>query len=117
MVSILASWLLSALAIFLVASYLPGIHVDNFVTSLVVALALGVVNAFIKPILVVLTLPINMVTLGLFTFVINAALIYGVSLVVPGFAIDGWLPALLAAVVLWLISTLIHFVMFPVKAA
>ena len=114
--SALANWLLSAIAIFLVATHLPGFIIQDFLTALVVALLLGIANAIIKPILVVLTLPINIITLGLFTFVINAVLIYGVSLIVPGFTIEGFLPALIAAVVLWVVSVLIHFVLFPIKA-
>lgn len=114
--SILANWILSALAILIVSQYVAGFAVDSFLTALVVALALGIANAIIKPILVILTLPVNVLTLGLFTFVINAALIWGVSLVVPGFTIASFWQALIAAVILWLISTVINFVLFPVKA-
>ena len=116
MAATLANWLLSALAIFLVANYVPGFSVNSFTTALVVALVLGIINAFIKPILLILTLPINILTLGLFTFVINAFLLLVVSRLVPGFVIAGFVPALIGAVILWLISTIIHFVMFPVKA-
>ncbi len=115
--AILANWLLSALAIIIVANYLPGFRVDSFMTALIVALVLGIINAIIKPIIVILTLPINILTLGLFTFVINAALILFVAKIVPGFVIVGFGPALIAAIALWLISTIIHFVIFPVKAA
>lgn len=112
----LASWIVSALAIFAIALYLPGFHVNSFTTALIVALVLGIVNAVIKPILVILTLPITILTLGLFTFVVNAVLIILVSKIVPGFTIAGFFPALIAAVVLWLINTAISFVVFPVKA-
>ena len=117
MASNLASWLLSAIAILIVATYVPGFKVNSFTTALIVALALGIVNTIIKPIILILTLPINILTLGLFTFVINATLILLVAQFVPGFVVVGFVPALIAAVILWLINTIVHFVIFPVKAA
>lgn len=116
MFTILANWLISALSIFLVANYLPGFSVNSFTTALVVALVLGIINAIIKPILVILTLPINILTLGLFTFVINAALIMLAASLVPGFKVTGFGPALVAALILWVISIIVHIVAFPVKA-
>jgi len=113
----LASWILSALAIIIVAKYLPGFRVDSFFTALIVALILGFINAFIKPFIIILTLPINILTLGLFTFVINAILIILVSKIVPGFIITGFMPALIAAVALWLINLVVNLVIFPVKSA
>lgn len=113
----LANWLLSALAIIAIANYLPGFEVDSFTTALVVAVALGIVNAVIKPIIVVLTLPINILTLGFFSFVINAALIWIVAYFVPGFTIVGFVPALIASIALWLINLVISIVVFPIKAA
>ena len=111
----LASLVLSALAIVVIALYLPGFAVNSLLTALIVAFALGVVNAVLKPILVLLTLPITIITLGLFTFVINAILILGVAYIVPGFSIEGFIPALLAVVARWLINTLIGIVIFPIK--
>lgn len=116
MVSVLANWLLSAIAIVVTAEFVPGFQVNSFTTALVVAIGLGVVNAIIKPVLLVLTLPINILTLGLFTFVINALLILLVAQVVSGFTVVGFVPALIAGVILWLISHVINFVLFPVKA-
>lgn len=113
----LANWLVSALTIFLIANYLPGFTVKSFTTALVVAVALGIVNAVIKPIIVILTLPINILTLGLFGFVINAALIWGVAYFIQDFTIVGFLPALIAAIILWLINLIISIVIFPVKVA
>lgn len=115
MVSILANWLLSAITIFLIASYVPGFSVNSFTTALVVAFILGIVNAFLKPIIQILTLPINILTFGLFTFVINAVLIWLVAYIVPGFEIAGFVPALIGAIALWAIGTLVNFVVFPVK--
>ncbi|MDP2632279.1 MAG: phage holin family protein [Candidatus Curtissbacteria bacterium] len=116
MISILANWLLSAIAIVVTAEFVPGFQVDSFSTALIVALGLGVVNAIIKPVLLLLTLPINILTLGLFTFVINAVLILLVAQVVSGFTVVGFVPALIAGVILWAINHLVNFVLFPVKA-
>lgn len=114
--SILANWILSALALVIVANYVPGFHVNSFATALIVAVILGIINTLIKPIILILTLPINILTLGLFTFVINALLLLLVARFVTGFTIDGFVPALVGAVILWLINIVIHMVVFPVKA-
>lgn len=113
---ILANWLLSALAIFIAAEIIPGFTVDNFTTALIVALILGIVNAIIKPILIILTLPINILSLGLFTFVINALMILLVDYLVSGFTVEGFIPALIAAFILWIVSIIINIAKFPVKA-
>lgn len=112
----LVNLILSAIALLVVTYFVPGFHVASFTTALVVALILGIINAFIKPVLLILTLPITIVTLGLFTFVLNAIILLLVSRFVPGFTINGFVPALIGAVVLWLISIVIHFVVFPIKA-
>lgn len=106
--SILINWLVSALAILAAAYLLPGIHIGGFITALVVAVVLGIINAFLKPILLLLTLPINILTLGLFTFVVNAFVILIVPSVVPGFRVDGFLWALLFSIVLSLINSFLH---------
>ena len=116
MFSILANWILSALTIIIVASLVPGFKVDSFTTALIVALLLGIANAVVKPILVILTLPINILTLGLFTFVINALLLLGVAAIVEGFTIAGFAPALIAALILWIINLVLNLLIFPTKA-
>lgn len=115
MISILTDWLISALAILLISQYLPGFQVASFVTALVVAVVLGILNALIKPVILILTLPINILTLGLFTFVINAFLLIVTSLFVKGFHIDGFMPALIAAFFLWIINVVLHIVVFPIR--
>jgi putative membrane protein len=105
---ILINWIVSAMVIFSVAYFVPGVHVASFTTALVVALVLGIINAFVKPVLLILTLPITILTLGLFTLVLNAVLILLVSQVVPGFRIDGFLWALIFGVILSLASTVVH---------
>lgn len=106
---LLVRWLINALAVLLVAYVVPGIHVETFYSALLVALALGILNAVVRPILVILTLPITLVTLGLFTLVINAALFWLVSTWVKGFTVDGFGSAVLGALVLWLLSLITNF--------
>ncbi len=97
-------WILNALALLLVTKVVPGIRVDNFYSALVVALVLGILNALVRPILIFLTLPINILTLGLFTLVINALLLWFVSTLVKGFQVAGFAPAFWGALVLWAVS-------------
>jgi putative membrane protein len=97
---ILINWIISAMVIFIVAYILPGVHVLNFVSALAVALVLGILNAFIKPVLLILTLPITILTLGLFALILNAVLILVVGMVVPGFKVDGFLWAFIFGIVL-----------------
>lgn len=87
---IIITILLSSLAVFATAHILPGVKLDGFGTAVIVAIVLGIVNAFIRPILLILTLPINILTLGLFTFVIIGGLVLLVSAIVPGFHVDGF---------------------------
>ena len=105
---IIISWILSALIILVVASITPGVHVASFTTALAVALVLGIINAFLKPVLLILTLPINILTLGLFTFVINAVLILVVGNIVPGFLVDGFLWAFVFGIILSISNTVVH---------
>lgn len=99
---------LGALAVLISAFVLPGVHVDGFFTALVAAVILSVVNTFIKPLVLFLTLPINVLTLGLFSLVINALMVLIVAAVVPGFQVDGLLWALVFSVVLSLVSGVIY---------
>lgn len=100
--------LVSAIAVVASAYVLPGVKVDSFTTAVVVAIVLGVVNTFIKPVLVLLTLPITVVTLGLFLFVLNALIIIVVSEIVPGFKVDGFIWALIFSLVLSLVNSFLH---------
>ena len=101
---LLLRWILNALALLLVTRVVPGVTVDGFYYALIVALVLGIVNALIRPILVFLTLPINLLSLGLFTFVINALLFWFVSTLVKGFQVSGFAAAFWGALVLWTVS-------------
>lgn len=104
MAQILFRWVINAVALLIVANVVPGFGVDTFYSALIAALVLGLVNALIRPLLFILTLPVTIITLGLFTFVINALMIWLVSTIVKGFTVEGFVPALLAALLLWVIS-------------
>lgn len=103
--SILINWLISAITILIAAYLLPGVHVATFTAALVTAVVLGIINLFIKPLLIILTLPITILTLGLFTLVINAVLILLASSIVPGFTVDGFWWALIFSIVLSIINS------------
>ncbi len=105
MIQILITWLLSAMAIMVSSYLLPGVKLEGFLPALVVAVVLGIINAVIKPILILLTLPINILTLGLFTLVINAVLILLASSLVSGFKVDGFWWAMAFSIVLFIINT------------
>jgi len=104
MMSFLLQWLVSGVAIIITAYLLPGVALEGFLAALVTALVLGLVNAIIRPILILLTLPLNILTLGLFTLVINALLIMLAASIVPGFAVQGFWWALLFGVVLAIVN-------------
>lgn len=101
-------WLLMALAIMLLGYHLPGVTISGFWSALWVALFLGIVNAVIKPVLIIITLPINILTLGLFTFVINAFLVMFASSVIKGFQVQGFLYAVLFSVILSIINFVLN---------
>ena len=109
MFNILINWLVSALVILAVAYILPGVTVSSFFVALVLALVLGLINALVKPLLIILTLPITVLTLGLFIFVINALLIMLADAIVPGFAVSGFLWALIFSFVLSLANNFIKY--------
>jgi len=99
-------WLLNALALLLVAYILPGVEVESFYTALITAAILGVVNVLLRPVLIFFTLPITILTLGLFTLVINGLLFWFVASFVEGFSVDGLGTAILAALFLSIFSFL-----------
>ena len=111
MMSLLARWLLNAAALVLVAYLYPGVTVDSFGAALIAALVLGLVNAVIRPLLVILTLPVTILTLGLFIFVINALLFWFVAEVVGGFHVAGFWAALLGSIIYSVITTVVGWVL------
>jgi putative membrane protein len=112
---LLLRWLISAAAVFLLPYLFESIQVKDFYAALVVAVVLGLLNAVVRPILVILTLPVTLLTLGLFIFVINALLFWFVGSFVPGFKVDGFWPALWGSIVYSLISFILSAVVFGEK--
>ena len=104
MIVIIVRWLVITAAILLSSMLIPGIKVDSLSTALIAAGVLGLINVFIKPVLIILTLPLNIITLGLFSFIINAFLLKLVAFLVSGFYVDGFLAALLGALVISIVS-------------
>jgi putative membrane protein len=110
-VRVLLVWILNAVALWLVTLVMPGVRVDDELNAFIAAIVLGLVNALIKPALVVLTLPVTVLTLGLFLLVLNGLLFWGVASLLPGFHVDGFWwgvgGALLYSILTWAFSTLL----------
>jgi putative membrane protein len=108
---ILLVWILNAVALWLVTLVLPGVVVADELSAFIAAIVLGLVNAVIKPILVVLTLPVTVLTLGLFLLVLNGLLFWAVGSILPGFHVDGFWwgvgGALLYSLLTWAFSSLL----------
>jgi putative membrane protein len=109
---LLLVWLINAVALIAVAYLMPSITVSSFGAALIAALVLGLVNAVVRPVLVLLTLPVTVLTLGLFIFVLNGLLFWAVAEWVEGFAVGGFwsgvLGAILFSIVSWLLSALVQ---------
>jgi len=108
---LLLVWIVNALALLAVSYLMPSVQVTSFGAALAAALVLGLVNAFVRPILVILTLPVTVLTLGLFIFVLNGLLFLGVANLLEGFYVAGFWPAIFGAIlfslVSWLLSALV----------
>jgi putative membrane protein len=114
---LLLTWLINAVALFALPYIFTSIKVDDFPTALLVALVLGLVNALIRPILIILTLPATILTLGLFIFVINGLLFWAVGSFVPGFHVGGFWSGFFGAIVFSLISWLLSALIMPSRKA
>lgn len=106
---LLLTWLLSAIAVFLAAKLVPGVAVDGFGAALAAAAVLGIVNTVVRPILVVLTLPVTILTLGLFLLVVNAACVGLAARLLPGFHVNGLGPAVLMVIALTVVSGILSW--------
>ena len=100
----------TAVAVLIVAYLLKGVTVDNSITALLVALVLGLLNNFIKPVLILLTIPFTVFTLGLFLIVINVFIIYLVAEIVPGFHVSGWFTAFIFGLLVSFFTAMIESV-------
>ena len=100
--------LITAVLVMLISHFMKGVHVINFSTSIIVAIVLGLLNIFVKPILILFTLPVTIFTLGLFLLVINAILILFCSQIVGGFSVDSFWTALLFSIVLSILQSIMY---------
>ncbi len=110
--TLIVRWFINALALLLVAYLYSGVQVDGIFAALIAALVLGLVNAVIRPLLVVLTLPVTILTLGLFIFVINAFMFWFVTEIVKGFTVTGFMAALIGSLMFSVISLVTNWLVF-----
>ena len=110
---LLLHWILSALAVWIVAHIVPGISVSGPVAALIAALVIGLVNATLGLLLKIVTFPLTILTLGLFWFVINALMLELAAALVPGFQVRGFVAALIGAVMLSLVSSVLQWLVMP----
>ncbi len=102
----LIRWLINAVGLLIVSKTMEGIEVDGFLTAIVAAAIIGIINTFLRPLLILLTLPINILTLGLFTLVINGLIFYFVGYLVEGFQVTGYIASFIGALILSIINVL-----------
>ena len=112
---LLLNWVLSALAVWVVSKIVPGVYVNGPMAALIAALAIGFINATIGFVLKIVTLPLTIVTFGLFWLVINALMLELASALVPGFQVRGFLAAFIGAIVLSLVNLLLKAIVMPSK--
>ena len=105
---LLGRFLGSVLAILAAAYFVPGVTVSNFFAALLIAIVLGILNVTVKPLITLLTLPFTLLTLGLFTFVINGLILWLAAAFVPGFSVAGFIPAFLGALVIAVVNWILH---------
>ncbi len=103
---LVARILLTALTLLLVAAYVPGVQVEGLYTALIAAVVLGLLNIFVRPVLILLTFPITLLTVGLFILVINASLFWFAASFIDGFTVSGFWPAFFGAVIVSTVSAL-----------
>jgi putative membrane protein len=116
-VRLLLHWILSAIAVWIVAHVVPGIYVSGLKAALIAALVIGLINATLGLLLKIITFPLTILTLGLFWFVINALMLELASGFVQGFEVRGFIPALIGAVMLSLVSSVLQWIVMPSRKA
>ena len=111
MIGLIIRWVINALAIGITAQIINGIEAHSIMALFVAALVLGILNALLRPIFLFLTLPLNILSLGLFTFVINAFLLWMTGRVVSGFEVRGFLAAFIGSILLAIVSTVFNYIL------
>lgn len=112
MMPYLVHWLIASLALMLTAYFVPGFRVEGFAAALLASVIIGFVNIFIWPVLAILTLPLTVLTFGLFLLIVNGIALKIAAALTPGFAINGFLPAVIGSMVLTVVGWLMRFVIF-----
>lgn len=107
----LIHWAVTAVALMITAHLVRGFRVAGFTSALIAAVVIGIANVLIWPVLIFLTLPLNILTLGLFTFVVNGIILKVCAAILPGFKIESWGAAIFGAIVLALVGTLLHYIL------
>lgn len=113
MMGLILVWILSSLGLFITSRLVKGFEVESFGSAMIASLVVGFLNMIIRPILLLLTLPVNILTLGLFTFVVNAMVLRLAASMLKGFNIKSWGPAIFGAFILALVNIVIFWI-FPV---
>ena len=113
MMKFILKWFVNTVSLLIVVKILSGIHIDKISNAIIAALVLGLVNAFLRPLIIIFTLPINIMSLGLFTFVINGLLFYFVAKLIEGFTIDSYSTAFIGSLLFSIISFLLNIVIKP----
>lgn len=98
--------LVNALAFYLIAMYVPGFHVANFTAAIIAAVIFGVVNAIVRPLVLLITLPFTILTLGIFVLIVNALMFWLTAWIAPGVRVDGFGPAFVGAIIMMIVSFL-----------
>ena len=113
--SLILNWLINAAALYVAARLVVGVSVEDTESLLIAAVVIGLVNSIIRPVLRFVTFPITVLTLGLFYFVLNGAMLYLAAELTPGFALSGWMAAILGALVMSIVATILHLFLNPKK--
>lgn len=111
MIHFILRWMVSGLAVLLTSKIVPGFEIESFFAACMAVIFIGLANAILWPLLIILTLPINILSLGLFTFVVNGAVLKICAALVPGFVITSWFSAIVGSIVLSLVGMALHYVL------
>ena len=112
---LLIHWVLTALAVWIVAQFVPGIHVSGITAALIAAVVIGFINATLGLLLKIVTFPLTILTLGLFWFVINALMLKLAAALVPGFEVRGFIPAFIGSILISIVSWVLQQLLMPKK--
>lgn len=111
LIHFILSLLVNAAALYVVSQLIPGIRLDDFTTAIMAAFVLGLLNVFLRPLLTILTLPVNLLTFGLFSYVLSAVVLWVAGRIVPGFEVTSFVSALVGAIILAFLSSLLQTIL------